>query len=219
MQLSDWVIWNDHHLVLVNKPAGIPVQTDKSGDKALIEIMSSYCKTSLYLVNRIDRPATGLVVFAKKKTALTHLSSQFQNRTVEKTYLAVVPNKAIKEKAQLIHFLRKDGKRHKAIIEAEGTKGQKAILDYEVIGKIENYQLLKVDLQTGRFHQIRAQLAAIECPIKGDVKYGARRKNKDRSIHLHAWKIGFQHPSTQEKILLKAAVPTEVVWNAFSLDY
>ncbi len=214
MKISDWVLLNDHHCVVVNKPPGIPVQADKSLDAALIDIVSSYCKTNLHLIHRIDRPTSGLVIFAKKEQALIHLNHQFKERTVQKTYLAAVPKENIPETGELIHYLIKDSKRRKAIVQKAETGGsQKAVLHYRIVARSDRYQLLQISLSTGRFHQIRAQLAAIGCPVKGDVKYGARRKNKDRSIHLHAWKLSFAHPSTEEYTEISASPPDDPVWN------
>ena len=216
-ETGDWVIMDDPDFIVVNKPPGVPVQKDKSGDLPLVSLIADQCQIPLHLVHRIDRPASGLVIFAKNKTALATLNQQFRERVVKKCYWAVVPRKEIPNKGQLIHYLRKDGKKHKAIVAKQKLAHYlESILNYEVIALIENYQLLKIQLETGRFHQIRAQLSAIDCPIKGDVKYGARRKNQDRSIHLHARELKFYHPITGEGIEVSAFPPDDSVWGAFN---
>ena len=153
---------------------------------------------------------------AKNKKALAHLNRQFQERSVIKSYLAVVKNAPQKSKGQLHHFLARASANKSKSVDASYKGAKEAILQYELIGKSENYHLLSVQLLTGRNHQIRAQLAAIDCPIKGDVKYGFRRSNKDRSIHLHAWKLEFTHPTTGERETVVAPLPEDPVWNAFS---
>lgn len=216
ISIGDLVIYKNNQLIAFNKPATLPVQSDKTGDKALLDFAEIYCKASVHLVHRIDRPASGVVLFAKNKKGLAHLNQQFQERKIEKTYLAVVKNKPSKEKDTLIHYLKKNGKTNQSRAVDEKIGGsKKAELTYEIIGSIDNYHLLKIDLKSGRHHQIRAQLAAINCPIKGDIKYGFRRGNRDRSIHLHAWKLGFKHPVSAEKVVLEVAPPDEVIWNAF----
>ena len=214
--IGDWVIYKNNQLIAFNKPPTIPVQPDKTTAKSLLGLAEIYTKSSIYLIHRIDRPASGVVLFAKTPKALAQLNEQFQNRGIKKTYLAVVKNAPQETKGQLIHYLKKNSRTNKSHAFDELTKGaKKASLQYELMGSSENYHLLKIELETGRHHQIRAQLSAIGCPIKGDVKYGARRSNKDRSIHLHAWKLVFLHPVTSEKVELVAALPDEVVWNAF----
>lgn len=215
--IGDLVLYKNNQLIAFNKPAGIPVQADKTTDKSLLDLAEIYCQSKLHLIHRLDRPATGIVLFAKNKRALANLNVQFQERSIKKTYLAVVKNKPQKEADKLIHFLRKDQKKGKTFAynkELHHTK--KAELLYKLIGSSDNYHLLEIDLVTGRFHQIRAQLSAIDSPIKGDVKYGARRSNKDRSIHLHAWKLSFNHPVTNELVDLTANPADEVVWNALA---
>jgi 23S rRNA pseudouridine1911/1915/1917 synthase len=193
------------------------VQPDKTGAKSLLELGEIYSKSTIYPIHRIDRPASGVVLFAKSKKGLARLNAQFQNKSIKKTYLAIVKNKPAASEGELKHYLRKNGKTNKSHVFEEAVKGAKeAILNYKVIGSTDNYHLLEVGLETGRHHQIRAQLAAIGSPIKGDVKYGARRSNKNRSIHLHAWKLAFQHPVTLETVELVAPLPDDVLWNVLS---
>ncbi len=213
---GDWLIYKNNQLMAFAKPAGIAVQNDKTGDKSLLNLAEIYAKSKLELIHRLDRPASGIILFAKNKKALANLNKQFQDRTVKKTYLAVVKKPGPEKDGELIHFLKKNGKQNKSYIcEPETTNAQKAILKYRLLGSSENYTLLELDLETGRHHQIRAQLGAIGFPVKGDVKYGFRRANKDRSIHLHAWKLSFRHPVSKELVELKQSPPQDAVWDAF----
>lgn len=216
-KIGDWVIYKNNQLIAFNKPPVLPVQPDKSDEKSLLQLGEIYCRHPLNLIHRVDRPASGIVLFAKNKSALAHLNAQFQDRTVRKTYLAIVKNEPPAKEGSLVHFLMKQHKSNKSEIQKEQTAhNQKAEMTYKVITSSEHYFLLEVDLLTGRHHQIRAQLAAIGCPIKGDVKYGARRSNADRSIHLHAWKLEFTHPVSGERVHLKAAPPlSDPLWASF----
>lgn len=210
------ILLKNNQLIAVNKPAGLPVQSDKTGDTALQKLAETYCKHPLHLVNRLDRPASGVVIFAKSPAAMTALTAQFSERKVEKTYLAVVKNQPPAERGTLRHFIQKDGAKNisKAFAD-ERPDSELAELEYETIAQSDTYFLLKINLLTGRHHQIRAQLAAIGCPVKGDVKYGFRRSNADRSIHLHAWRLKFQHPVSDEMVDLVAPLPDENLWNFF----
>ncbi len=217
-KIIDLILHKDNQTIALNKPSGILVQSgEKAGeDKTLMQLAEIYCKHPLGLVHRLDRPASGVCIFAKNKKALTFLNQQMQDRKVEKKYWAVVPKGEIKEEDTLIHYLKRNGKSKKAEVEkTEKPLYKKAELNYKKIGEIDNYILLEVELITGRFHQIRAQLSAIGFPIKGDVKYGSRRGNKDRSIHLHARSISFLHPASREKILIEAPTPNDSIWAAF----
>ena len=223
--IGDWVILKNNQFIAFNKPPGLPVQADKTGDKSLLQLAEIYTKSKLFLVHRLDRPATGVVVFAKTKTMVGSLTDQFKERSVRKTYLAVVKDLPKEKEATLRHFLKKNEKANRSAVredkpddeKAGGSKGAGELseMSYRVLGSSDNYHLLEVQLITGRHHQIRAQLAAIGSPIKGDVKYGARRGNRDRSINLHAWKLGFTHPVSGEHVELTAALPDDSVWNAF----
>lgn len=216
MQISENIIYKNNQLIAFNKPSGLPVQADKSGDKSLVDIAEIYAKSQLHLIHRIDRPASGIVLLGKNKKSLASLNQQFQERKIKKTYLAVVKNHPPEKEGKLIHYLLKSQKKNRSFAHDEEKKNsKKAELHYKVIASIDNYHLLEINLHTGRHHQIRAQLATINCPIKGDDRYGFKRSNKDRSIHLHAWKLVFQHPVTNEVVNLEAPVPDEVVWQAF----
>lgn len=211
------ILYKDNQLIVLNKPPGIAVQDDKTGDTPFLAMAEAYCKHPLHPVHRLDRPASGIVLFAKSESAMTNLTAQFRNRTVEKTYLAVVQNLPPETEALLVHFLRKNEAKNLTVAFSDPRPGaERAEMHYRVAGSSERYHLLEIQLITGRHHQIRAQLATIGCPIKGDVKYGFRRGNRDRSIHLHAWKLAFDHPVSGERISLEAPPPqTDAVWKAF----
>ena len=218
-RIGDLVLHKNNQLIAFNKPTGLPVQEDKTGDKALLNLGEIYCKSSLHLIHRIDRPASGVVIFAKNKNALVALNEQIRERKIVKTYYAVVGKCPEEKEGHLVHYIEKNGrtnrsKAHKK--EKQGTK--RAEMTYKVIGASENYHLLEIDLITGRHHQIRAQLSAIGSPIKGDIKYGSRRGNRNRSIHLHARSIRFTHPVSGEVTTVVAPVPSDPVWDAFDLD-
>ena len=217
------VLFEDNHLLIVNKKSGDIVQGDKTGDKPLSDVVKEYIKEKynkpgevfLGVVHRLDRPTSGIIIFARTTKALERLNKMLRERTISKTYWAVVKNTPLKEKDSLIHFLKKNPKNNKSTVFTKETDAsKKAILHYSVIKKLDNYSLLEIDLETGRHHQIRAQLAYIGSPIKGDLKYGASRSNKDGSIHLHARKISFTHPVSKENILFLAPIPNETIWNA-----
>ena len=217
------VLFEDNHLLIVNKKSGDIVQGDKTGDKPLSDVVKEYIKEKynkpgevfLGVVHRLDRPTSGIIIFARTSKALERLNKMLRERTISKTYWAVVKNTPLKEKDSLIHFLKKNPKNNKSTVFTKETDAsKKAILHYSVIKKLDNYSLLEIDLETGRHHQIRAELAYIGSPIKGDLKYGASRSNKDGSIHLHARKISFTHPVSKENILFLAPIPNETIWNA-----
>jgi len=217
------VLFEDNHIVIVNKRAGDITQGDKTGDKPLSDVVKEYIKDKynkpgdvfLGVVHRLDRPTSGIIIFARTSKSLERLNKMLRDKIINKTYWAVVKNHPKKEKDTLINYLRKNPKNNKSTAytkEIEGSK--KAILHYTVIKKLDNYSLIEVDLETGRHHQIRTQLSTIGCPIKGDLKYGFDRSNKDGSIHLHARKIKFTHPVSKEQINITAPTPKEVIWNA-----
>ncbi|MBT8316405.1 MAG: RNA pseudouridine synthase [Lutibacter sp.] len=217
------VLFEDNHLIVVNKQSGDIVQGDKTGDTPLSEIVKQYIKVKydkpgnvfLGVVHRLDRPTTGIVVFAKTSKALERFNKMLRDKTVNKTYWAVVKNKPKKDIDTLIGFLRKNPKNNKSTSYSSEIKGsKKAILHYKLLKSLDNYHLLEVDLETGRHHQIRCQLAAIGSPIKGDLKYGFDRSNKDASIHLHAHKIEFIHPVSKEQITIFAPTPKDPIWDA-----
>ena len=217
------VLFEDNHIIIINKRVGDIVQGDKTGDKSLSDIVKEYLKEKfnksgnvfLGTVHRLDRPTTGIVIFARTSKALARLNKMLQDKNIQKTYWAVVKNAPKKESDTLISFLKKNPKNNKSSVFSKQIEGSKqAILHYKMIKKLDHYYLLEVDLETGRHHQIRAQLAVMGCPIKGDLKYGFDRSNKDGSIHLHARKIGFTHPVSKEEISISAPTPNDVIWNA-----
>lgn len=218
------IVYEDNHLLIINKKAGQLVQGDKTGDESLLEAIKNFIKIRdekpgnvfLGLVHRIDRPTSGLVIYAKTSKALTRLTQMVKNREIKKTYWAVVAKEMIPQSQRLVHYLLKNEKTNKATVFPNPTQGAKeAILNYQLIKTLDNYQLLEVDLETGRHHQIRAQLSKIGVPIKGDLKYGSPRSNPDGGIHLHARKLEFIHPVTKEKLEIIAPVPqNDAVWQA-----
>lgn len=227
MLTENQLLFEDNHIIIINKKAGQLVQGDKTGDISLLDEVKSYIKIKYSkpgnvfagLVHRIDRPTSGIVIFAKTSKALTRLTEMIKKREIKKTYWAVVKKNEIPETQRLVHYLKKNEKNNKAIIfnTSSAQSGSKeAILTYKIIKKSDHYLLLEIDLETGRHHQIRAQLSAIKCPIKGDLKYGADRSNSDGSIHLLARKIEFIHPIKKEKIVLEAPVPeNDNLWKSF----
>lgn len=216
-KISTLIVFQNHQFVVANKPAGMPVQADLTKDMPLITLLEQYCKTTLLPINRIDRPVSGLVLLAKTKNAAAALNEQFRDRSAVKIYLAATKDAPELPSAELIHFIRKgtgETNTSKAyLIEKPNT--ERALLQYDVIGKSDNYNFWKIRLLTGRHHQIRAQLAAIGCPVKGDVKYGARRANLDRSIHLHSFLLAFKNPATGEPLSFEAPLPDDAVWKYF----
>lgn len=210
------ILYEDDSLLALNKPPGAPVQPDKTGDDCLLALAGAHCRQTLYLVHRLDRPVSGIVVFAKNAAAASALQRQFSERTAEKEYLAVVQNPPPKPEDTLTHFVKKNEKTNVSRAYSAPQPGaDRAELAYRVCGNSERYMLLHIRLITGRHHQIRAQLAAINCPVKGDVKYGFRRSNPNRSIHLHAWRLAVRHPLRGEVLQLEAPPPVEdAVWAA-----
>ena len=213
------ILYEDADLIAVNKLASIPTQTDETGDASLVQLLENQLNTKLFVVHRLDRPTSGIVVFAKNEHAAAALTAQFQQRETAKIYYAIVEKKPEKDADALVHFLIHNALKNKSFAAKEGIlNAKRAELRYLLRGSSDRYFLLEIDLLTGRHHQIRAQLAAIGCPIKGDVKYGARRSNLDRSIHLHAAQLTLKQPKTGEKITLNAPPPTEndALWRFFS---
>jgi len=221
---ADQILFEDNHIIVINKLPSQIVQGDKTGDRPLSEFVKDYIKQKyqksgevfLGVVHRLDRPVSGAVIFARTSKALTRLNNMIKERKISKTYWAVVKNKPPAESDTLTNYLQRDETRNKSFVVAENTKNaQQASLTYALMGKSDNYYLLEIDLHTGRHHQIRAQLAGMGCPIKGDLKYGYPRSNPDGSIHLHARELGFIHPVTQLPVTIVADPPREVVWNHF----
>lgn len=221
------VVYEDNHLIVVNKAASEIVQGDKTGDTPLSETVKQYLKEKydkpgnvfVGVVHRLDRPVSGLVIFAKTSKALTRLNEMFRKNEVKKSYWAIVRNRPPETEAELVHYLVRNEKQNKSYAyDKEVKDSKKAILGYKLIGHSQNYYLLEVDLQTGRHHQIRCQLAKMGCVIKGDLKYGAPRSNPDASICLHARRVRFTHPVSKELIELTAPVPEGNLWNGFEMD-
>ena len=218
------VVYEDNHIIVVNKSASEIVQGDKTGDTPLSETVKQYLKEKyakpgnvfIGVTHRLDRPVSGLVVFAKTSKALSRLNEMFRLNQVKKTYWALVKERPETEEGELVHYMVRNEKQNKSYAYAKETKNsKKAVLNYKVIAHSENYYLLEVDLKTGRHHQIRCQLAKMGCPIKGDLKYGFPRSNPDGSICLHARKISFIHPVSKELIEIKAPLPKGNLWKAF----
>ncbi|WP_299189870.1 RluA family pseudouridine synthase [uncultured Aquimarina sp.] len=216
------VLFEDNHLIIVNKRSGDIVQGDKTGDQPLSEVVKEYIAEKydkpgvvyLGVVHRLDRPTSGIVVFARTSKALPRLNKLFANKEAKKTYWAVVKNPPPKENDSLVHWLKRNPKQNKSYAhKKEVPDSKKAVLDYRIIKKLNNYYLLEIDLHTGRHHQIRSQLSHIGSVIKGDLKYGADRSNKDGSIHLHARKLTFLHPVKKEPLTIIAPPPLDSIWN------
>lgn len=215
------VVYEDNHIIIVSKRSGEIVQGDKTGDRTLADDVKAYIKEKyakpgnvfLGVAHRLDRPVWGLVVFAKTSKALTRLNEMFRNGDVRKTYWTICQNQPEAPETTLIHWLTRNEKQNKSYAydhEVPGAK--KAVLHYKVIGRSERYTLVEVELMTGRHHQIRCQLAKIGCPIKGDLKYGARRSNPDGSISLLARKVEFIHPVSKEPISIVSPIPEDNLW-------
>lgn len=217
------VLYEDNHIIVVNKRPGDIVQGDKTGDKPLSEVVKSFLKEkynkpgNVYLgvVHRLDRPTSGIVLFSKTSKALPRLNKLFQQKDAKKTYWAIVKNRPPQEQDRLVHYMKRNSKQNKSYAHSkEVPDSKKAILHYQVIQELDNYFVLRIDLETGRHHQIRSQLSAIGCPIKGDLKYGFDRSNKDASIHLHARELQFIHPVKNEPVHVIAPAPDDSLWNA-----
>lgn len=218
------VLFEDNHILAVNKPSGMLTQGDRTGDLPLNELAKQYLVEKykkpgdayLGVPHRIDRPTSGLVLLAKTSKALVRLNQKFQNKEIQKTYWAVVKNKPTQKEGTLIHYLVRNPQKNKSTAHSKEVPNSKlAELSYKTLLSLDNYVLLEVYPKTGRHHQIRSQLSAIGCPIKGDVKYGFDRTNSDASIHLHARSIRFIHPVTKEQQKISAPPPSnDAVWKA-----
>lgn len=222
------VIYEDNHVIIVSKQSGEIVQGDKTGDKPLSETVKQYIKEAyakpgdvfLGVVHRLDRPVFGLVLFARTSKALARMNTMFANGEVHKTYWAVVKDAPEQPEGTLTHWLVRNEKQNKSYAyDHEVLHSKKAVLDYRVIGRSDNYTLLEIDLKTGRHHQIRCQLAKIGCPIKGDLKYGAKRSNPDGSISLLSRTMQFIHPVSKKEIVVEAPLPDDNLWKSFILSH
>ena len=221
------VVYEDNHIIVVNKTASEIVQGDKTGDTPLSETVKEYLKVKYnkpgnvfcVVTHRLDRPVSGLVVFAKTSKALSRLNDMFRLGEVKKTYWAIGKERPKELEGELTHWMVRNEKQNKSYAyDTEKPNSKKAILRYKLIGHSQNYHLLEVDLQTGRHHQIRCQLAKMGCPIKGDLKYGSPRSNPDGSICLHARRVTFVHPVSKEVIDITAPLPPGNLWNGFDME-
>ena len=219
------VLYEDNHIIIVNKASGEIVQGDKTGDTPLSETVKAYIKQAyakpgnvfLGVVHRLDRPVSGIVVFARTSKALARLNDMFRKGEVHKTYWAITGNKPLHDEGRLDNWLVRNEKQNKSYAyDVEKPQSKHAILDYRLIGKSDNYYLLEVHLLTGRHHQIRCQLSHIGCPIKGDLKYGAPRSNPDGSISLMARRVEFEHPVSHQHISVEAPLPDDRLWKSFN---
>lgn len=222
--ISERILYEDNHVIVVNKLPSELTQGDKTGDATLPDLIKTYLKEKyqkpgnvfLGVVHRLDRPTSGALVFARTSKALERLNAQFRNKETNKVYWAIVGQKPQNTKGSLRNWLKKNEAQNKSYVVAENTPGAKnAILHYELIGASDRYFLLEIQLETGRHHQIRCQLAHMGCVIKGDLKYGDKRSNPDGSICLHARTLSFEHPTTKETIAVEAPLPQIGVWTAF----
>ena len=215
------VLYEDNHLIAVNKKSGDIVQGDKTGDTPLSDFVKEYIKKKynkpgevfLGTIHRLDRPTSGIILYARTSKALSRMNKQFRDKEVQKTYLAVVDNPPSNNSGTLENYLQKNQKQNKSYV-TKKKDGKHAVLDYKLLKKLDNFYLMEIKPQTGRHHQIRVQLANIGCIIKGDLKYGAKRSNKDASIHLLAQKLEFIHPVKKEPITIVAPTPKDSVWDA-----
>lgn len=215
------ILFEDNHLLIINKRPGELSQLDKTGDNSVLEKYKLYLKKKhnkkgnvfLGLVNRLDRPTSGVLILAKTSKALSRMNKMLVEKKILKKYLAIVEKKPIRKKNTLINFLKKNQKQNKSYIVDQNAKdSKKAILHYTTLKELDNYSLLEISLETGRHHQIRVQLSNIGCFIKGDLKYGSKRSNSDKSICLHANEISFIHPVSKNKIKIKANTPQNNIW-------
>lgn len=218
------VVYEDNHVIIVDKDCSEIVQGDKTGDKPLAETVKEYIKEQyakpgnvfLGVVHRLDRPVSGLVIFARTSKALSRLSEMFRNGDVHKTYWAIVKNAPAEPEGELVNWLTRNERQNKSYAyDREVPNSKKAVLDYKVIGHSDRYTLLEINLKTGRHHQIRCQLAKLGCPIKGDLKYGFPRSNPDGGISLLARRVSFIHPVSKKEIEVEAPLPADKLWHSF----
>ena len=221
------VLYEDNHLLIINKPAGVLVQGDITGDLPLVELAKAYIKQKhkkpgavfLGVIHRLDRPTSGAIVFARTSKALKRLNLQFKDRMTKKIYWAITKFSPSPSSNTLIHWTVRNKKQNKSYVyQKEVPESKKAILKYSEKKKLNNYSLLEIELETGRHHQIRSQLSAIGCPIKGDLKYGGSRSNPNGSIHLHARSLEILHPVTKKPVKCIAPLPKDALWDACLSD-
>ncbi|MDR1603062.1 MAG: RluA family pseudouridine synthase [Tannerella sp.] len=225
MNIENKVLYEDNHLIIINKYCGEIVQADPTGDVSLEQAVKTYLKEKYHkqgevflgVAHRIDRPVSGAVMFARTSKALVRINRMFQQKEIRKTYLAIVKNPPPKENDALVHYIERNTKKNRSYAFAkERPNTRPAILHYRHVASSDRYHLLEIDLETGRHHQIRCQLAAIGCPVRGDLKYGYPRSNPDGGIHLHAWQIKFPHPVKGEETRITAPLPKDALWEAFT---
>ena len=217
------VLFEDNHLIAINKQSGDIIQGDKTGDEPLSEKVKKFLKRKynkpgnvfLGTIHRIDRPTSGIIIFAKTSKALSRMNAKFRDNKISKTYWAIVKNNLSKRSGSLVNYLIKDQKKNKSFV-TKNKDGKLAKLSYKLLNKLNNYYHYEIYPETGRHHQIRVQLSNMDSPIKGDLKYGAKRSNNDASINLHAREIIFEHPVSKEEIKIIAPTPDETIWNSIS---
>ncbi len=223
--IRDRILYEDNHIIVVNKLPSEIVQADETGDSPLSDLVKEYLRVTykkrgnvfLGIPHRLDRPTSGIVIFARTDKALSRLGSMFREKKIQKTYWAVVSKMPPEERGELKHYLVRNREKNKSFAYDTDRKGaQFAHLSYRVKGATKNYYLVEIDLHTGRHHQIRAQLSAVGCPIKGDLKYGAPRSNRGGGIYLHARKVEFIHPVRRENVLITADPPRDPLWSCFT---
>ena len=215
------VLYEDNHLIAVNKRSGDITQADKTGDSPLSDTVKEYIKKKyskpgkvfLGTIHRLDRPTSGVILFAKTSKALSRMNEKFKNKEVQKTYWAIVEKSPPKSNGRLENYLKKNNKRNKSYV-TKKEQGKHAILDYKILKKLNNFYHLEIKPKTGRHHQIRVQLSNIGCIIKGDLKYGAKRSNKDGSIYLLAYQLDFLHPVTKSHITITATADKDNIWDS-----
>lgn len=224
------VLFEDNHFIAVNKPGGLLVQGDETGDKTLVDWVKYYIKErydkpgDVYLgvIHRIDRPVSGVVIFARTSKGLERMNALFRDRKVKKTYLAITHERPKKFAGRLENYLWKDRTKNKTkVLERPSRRhpdAKKSVLEYELHGDLNHHSLLKINPITGRSHQIRAQLAAIGTPIRGDLKYGSKIKNQDGTIDLHSYRLEFEHPIKKEPVVIEATPPDNSIWDWFQVD-
>ena len=218
------ILYEDNHLIALNKKSSEIVQGDRTGDITMPDTIKAYLKEKYnkpgnvfcWVIHRLDRPTSGVILFARTSKGLERMNKQFRDKETNKIYWAILENKPPNSEGKLVNYLKKNEKQNKSYVTSKDTKGAKeAILNYRLLSSSERYHLVEVKLETGRHHQIRTQFSNIGCCIKGDLKYGAKRSNNDGSICLHARKLDFNHPTTKEPISITAPLPVNTFWNLF----
>ena len=222
--ISSRLLYEDNHLIAINKKSSEIVQGDRTGDVTMPDEIKAYLKNKYNkpgnvfcgVIHRLDRPTSGVILFARTSKGLERMNKEFRDKLTTKIYWAILENKPPQEKGTLVHYLKKNEKQNKSYVSNKDVKGSKeAILKYHILSSSDRYHLVQVELETGRHHQIRAQFSSIGCCVKGDLKYGGKRSNQDGSICLHSRKLKFNHPTTQEEITIMAPIPDSKFWNIF----